>query len=127
MSSSTDNHPPREQRGQEWDTITWIEAAARHPFICEWIEFGITLAVESPTIGGSAKGRPPGYARAYLDGYLRGYARGLAKGLLRLLTIRCIPVPVETRERILACSDLMTLEVWIGRAITVTAVDELFG
>jgi hypothetical protein len=39
---------------------------------------------------------------------------------------RGIRLPDEVRERILSCTDLDQIELWIQRAATATAADELF-
>lgn len=61
-------------------------------------------------------------ARGETRGEARGEARGKADAMLRLLAARGVPVHDEARARILACSDIPTLDRWFGRAITATSV-----
>ncbi|MEU8957334.1 hypothetical protein AB0C93_23865 [Streptomyces sp. NPDC048518] len=63
---------------------------------------------------------------AYLEGKAEGKAEGEATALLRVLAVRGIDVPEETRERIGACADLAVLNRWLERAVHAGTVDELF-
>ncbi|WP_433332688.1 hypothetical protein [Spirillospora sp. CA-294931] len=63
---------------------------------------------------GEAKGRAEGQAEAE------------AKAILLVLKRRNICVPPEERERILACTDLETLETWLGNAATATSTSDVF-
>lgn len=56
----------------------------------------------------------------------RGRAEGEARSLLAVLAARGFDVPASVRERITSCTDLDQLETWIGRAVTVETLDELF-
>jgi hypothetical protein len=55
-----------------------------------------------------------------------GEAKGEAKAVLRVLAARGVPLSDEMRERIMTCTDLDQLELWIEQAATATAADELF-
>jgi len=57
----------------------------------------------------------------------RSVAEGEARALLRVLERRAIATSVEQRERVLACSDVATLEAWLDRAATATTAREVFG
>ncbi|MBK8257870.1 MAG: hypothetical protein IPK82_35030 [Polyangiaceae bacterium] len=65
----------------------------------------------------------------YKQGEARGEARGKAVGeataLLRILERRGIAVPAEAREKIVTCTTTSTLETWLDRALTATAIDEV--
>jgi hypothetical protein len=50
------------------------------------------------------------------EGWAAGEARGEAKSILSVLAARGIPVSDAVRERILACRDIPTLDVWVRRA-----------
>jgi hypothetical protein len=63
------------------------------------------------------------FARRY---YGQGRTEGEAKALLGFLDARGIDVPDAARERIMQCTDLDQLEIWVRRAATVSTVDELF-
>lgn len=54
-----------------------------------------------------------------------GEARGEARAILTVLEGRGLPVPVEVRERILACTDLAQLDAWLRRALTATTIDDV--
>ena len=67
------------------------------------------------------------FVRKYINqGRAEGRAEGEAKAVLAFLAARGIEVPEEPRERIISCTDLDQLEMWIRRAATITAIDELF-
>ena len=54
-----------------------------------------------------------------------GEARGEAQAILTVLDARGLTVPAEVRERILACTDLPQLNVWLRRAGTATTLDQV--
>ncbi|HEY4160217.1 MAG TPA: hypothetical protein VGM29_19020, partial [Polyangiaceae bacterium] len=68
------------------------------------------------------------------DGIAKGLAQGLAQGraeskaaaVLAILEARGFTASTVQRERILATSDLTTLDHWVRRAVTLGTVDELF-
>ncbi|MFD9907794.1 hypothetical protein [Streptomyces sp. NPDC059063] len=55
-----------------------------------------------------------------------GRVEGAALAILRVLEGREIAVSESVRERIVGCSDLDTLNTWLGRSGTVAAAEELF-
>jgi hypothetical protein len=57
----------------------------------------------------------------------QGEARGEARSILAVLSARGIEVPEAVRERVLACTDVATLDVWIARAVTAKAATDVFG
>jgi hypothetical protein len=59
-------------------------------------------------------------------GEARGEAKGEAKAVLTVLRARGIEVDDETRERILACTDIEQLDIWVARAATVGSAEEIF-
>jgi hypothetical protein len=62
----------------------------------------------------------------FLEGKAEGKAEGLAKGALRVLLRQQVVVTDDARERITACQDIPTLELWTDRAFDVATIDELF-
>lgn len=64
--------------------------------------------------------------RYYNQGVQEGQAAGQATAVLAVLDSRGLDVPTETRTRITTCTDTEQLDTWIRRAVTATAVDELF-
>jgi predicted transposase YdaD len=58
------------------------------------------------------------YREIFGEGKAKGEARGEARGILNVLAARRIPVSDTIRERILACTDIATLDVWMRRAAT---------
>ena len=64
--------------------------------------------------------------QSYEHGEAAGEARGEATAVLEVLRARGIEVPDHLREQITSCRDAKQLLVWIGRAVVVTKVDELF-
>ena len=59
-------------------------------------------------------------------GRAEGEARGRAEGVLRVLAARGLEVSDELSARILACTDLHTLDRWITRAAVEKSVSEIF-
>ena len=55
-----------------------------------------------------------------------GKAEGKAEDILKILAKRGISLTDEHRRRILGCGDLATLDRWFDRALTATAIRELF-
>ncbi len=55
-----------------------------------------------------------------------GKAVGKADALLTVLNARHLTVDDTTRARIEACTDPLTLDRWIARAVTATTLDEVF-
>lgn len=58
-------------------------------------------------------------------GEARGEARGEGRAVLTVLEARGVAVPEAVRERILACTDLAQLDVWLRRAVTASAAEEV--
>jgi hypothetical protein len=70
------------------------------------------------------------FARRYFsqgeaEGEARGEARGEAKAVLAVLDAREINVPDEIRTKIINCTDLDQLGVWIRRAATAHTIEDL--
>jgi hypothetical protein len=64
----------------------------------------------------------------YLErGRQKGIIQGKAQTLLQLLSLRAVPVDDTSRQRILSCMDVATLDQWFARALKATTVSELFG
>lgn len=61
-----------------------------------------------------------------LRGEKRGEKRGEIKALLKLLGLRGIAVPAETRARIEGCTDSDLIDRWFTRAATASDIDEVF-
>jgi hypothetical protein len=80
---------------------------------------------------GHAKGLAGGVAKGLAEGLAEGQAKGLAEGqarsLLRILAARHIAVDERTRQRILACTDLVILDRWLDRALNATSLSDLDG
>jgi hypothetical protein len=58
-------------------------------------------------------------------GEARGEARGEGRAVLTVLDARGVEVPAAVRERILACTDLAQLDVWLRRAVTAATADDV--
>lgn len=65
-------------------------------------------------------------SRSFAEGQAKGRGEGEAKALLRVLERRGIATSAEQRERVLACSDLATLETWLDRAAVAKTAQEVF-
>lgn len=55
-----------------------------------------------------------------------GRVEGCAASILLVLEARCLQVSAAERQRITSCTDQVTLEGWIRRAVTVQATSQLF-
>jgi len=72
-------------------------------------------------VAGVAKGRAEGRA----EGVAKGRAEGVAEALLKIVTQRGLTLTAEQRRRIMGCTDVATLERWLGRALSASSVAEL--
>jgi hypothetical protein len=63
---------------------------------------------------------------AWLAGRAKGEAKGRAEAVLHILGARGIEISGVVRERVMDCSDLDVLGVWLGRSLSVTSAEELF-
>ena len=57
----------------------------------------------------------------------QGKAEMGAEYLLRTLAARGIPVDEQTRQRIMSCTDVATLDQWFERALNATRLSEVLG
>jgi hypothetical protein len=78
-----------------------------------------------------AQGRKRGKAEGLAEGEAKGLAEGEAKGkqdtLLKILRARGLPPGREDEARIRGCADGARLDRWFDRAITASALGEVFG
>lgn len=68
-----------------------------------------------------------GFAEGEARGEARGEVKGEARALLLVLRARGVPVSAEVEARIMECTDLERLSVWVERAAFVETAEELFG
>ncbi|HZE42046.1 MAG TPA: hypothetical protein VE172_24890 [Stackebrandtia sp.] len=71
---------------------------------------------------------PPHMLQGTLATKLReeGREEATARNVLRLLEQRGIQISEETRQRVLSCTDLETLDRWFDRAVAATSAEDLF-
>jgi hypothetical protein len=62
---------------------------------------------------------------AWRKGLAEGKAEAKAEGLLRVLAARGIHVDDQSRQRILSCQDLATLERWFDQALNATRLGDI--
>ncbi|HLM47406.1 MAG TPA: hypothetical protein VK458_26300 [Myxococcaceae bacterium] len=77
---------------------------------------------------GFAQGREAGRQEGREEGRQEGRQedrRWLAEAVLRLLTGRGLHVDEVSRQLILSCSDVATLDLWFDRAIHATSLSEV--
>ena len=86
--------------GQRKQTTRWQRRCSLRAIPCLW--------------------RPSSNSRA------TGHAAGLAEAVVRVLARRNVPLTPANLERIRAECDISVLQRWLDRAITCTALDELF-
>jgi hypothetical protein len=63
---------------------------------------------------------------SYLRGKAEGEAHGEAKALLAVLEARGLSPSEQQRQRMLDCTDLEQLNVWVRKAVTAVDVEELY-
>lgn len=61
------------------------------------------------------------------EGRAEGRAEGEARSVLLVMERRGIDVTDTVRERVTTCTDPDTLLEWLGRAVTATSAEEVFG
>jgi predicted transposase YdaD len=66
-------------------------------------------------------------ARGEAMGKAAGRAEGLAQMILQVLAARGVTVPAETRDQVLACTDVAQLDARGDKAATAHSVEEVFG
>ncbi len=66
------------------------------------------------------------YDRGKADGEASGEIKGEAKALILILKRRGLAITDEQQRRVVACTDLATLERWLDRALSAASVEELF-
>ncbi len=87
-------------------------------------------ALEAMAMEGQTKGKatlPPFLEQIFNEADARvakGRAEEAARAVLTVLRARGIAVPDAARERILAETDLVRLELWIERAVLAASVDD---
>jgi flagellar biosynthesis/type III secretory pathway protein FliH len=67
------------------------------------------------------------YDRGKAEGEAEGEAKGKAEALLMFLRRRGLAMTSDHQHRILTCTDLAALDLWLDRALSVASVDELLG
>jgi hypothetical protein len=66
------------------------------------------------------------FGRGLAEGLAQGEAKGLAEAVILVLQARSVGVTAADRARTAACTDPESLRDWVARAVTVSAVGELF-
>ena len=68
------------------------------------------------------------FARKYVaQGREEGRQEGELAALMEVLDARGLDVDEVSRQRLLACTDVAQLKIWLRKAVTVKSVQELFG
>ncbi len=67
------------------------------------------------------------FSETQRQSFAQGEAKGKAQSILRVLERRCVAISLDQRERVLACSDIATLDRWLDAAVTAPSTEELFG
>ena len=71
------------------------------------------------------RGRAEGEAKGKAEGKAEGEAKGKVDAVLKILTRRGLTPSADQRRRIIACTDLATLDRWLDRSLSASSVDEL--
>ncbi len=73
-----------------------------------------------------AQGLEKGLAKGEKRGLQQGHLEGELRALLKVLEARGLTVSEAARRRLLACTELEQIELWLSHAVTVRSVPELF-
>ena len=71
------------------------------------------------------RGLQQGIAKGKAEGKAEGIAEGKAEALLKILSARGVPVDDASRQRIMSCRDIATLDLWFSRALKATHLSEV--
>ena len=71
------------------------------------------------------RGRQQGREEGREEGLAQGLTRGRAEYILRILTARGVHADEATRQRILTCTDVSTLDCWFERSLNATTLSEV--
>ncbi len=82
-----------------------------------------TYKFQGPTY---LRARAEGLAEGLVEGRTEGLVEGEAKALLAVLEARGMAPTEDQTRRILACTDLAQLNIWVRKAVTLKDVEELF-
>jgi predicted transposase YdaD len=74
---------------------------------------------------GVAQGKIEGKVEGKIEGKVEGIAEGKAGALLQLLSARGVPIDDASRQRIMSCRDIATLDLWFSRALKATHLSEV--
>jgi hypothetical protein len=70
-------------------------------------------------------GEDRGEARGLVKGEAKGLAKGQAKAVLQVAELRGLSLTEQQRARVLACTELPTLEAWLTRAVTAATAEDI--
>ena len=71
------------------------------------------------------EGLQRGLAKGREEGLQQGLSRGRAEDILRILTVRGVQVDEASRQRILSCMDLDTLDRWFDRSLNANTLSDV--
>ncbi len=74
---------------------------------------------------GIQRGLERGLQQGREEGRKEGLTRGRAEAIVRILTARGVRVDEASRQRILSCTDIPTLDRWFDRALNATTLSEV--
>lgn len=78
-------------------------------------------------VEGRVEGRAEGIVAGLAEGRTEGEVKGKAEALLVVLRSRHVDISPEVRARILGCTELDQLTIWVDRAANATSIEEVFG
>jgi hypothetical protein len=91
---------------------------------------GRKALIVAPQIETFTEAHRPSCDRAQAEGTAESEARersmGKAEALLMILKQRRLGITQGQARHVLACTELATLDRWLGRALSIASVDELF-
>jgi predicted transposase YdaD len=74
---------------------------------------------------GREEGLEEGLEKGLEQGLEQGRLRGRAEAVLQLLTARGIPIDEASRQHILSCSEMATLDRWFARSLHASSLSEV--
>ena len=84
------------------------------------------LLYQSDLASAHRRGEADGEAKGEAKGKAEGRAEGKAEAVLSVLEARGLPVGEQQRARVLACTEVETLDRWLQRSVTAATIEEVF-
>ncbi len=94
--------------------------------VAQGLEKGLEKGKKKGLEEGKKKGLEEGLEKGQKRGLLQGQLEGARRALFKVLDARGLTVDSAARRRLMACTELAQLERWLGKAVAIQSVQELF-